>query len=111
MNREELAALVLRADDAGRRRLFAAHPSLVAGASLAYTLKDICLDGWTSDPARARAAADALGALSEFGGDEETGALAGWAGAISALIDGRMELALARLDETEGPPPPPGKAG
>src|SRR5918997_1094738 len=40
-------------------------------------------------------------ALADASGDSEVAALAAWAGAVSALIDGQMGLALDRLDEAE----------
>jgi CHAT domain-containing protein/tetratricopeptide (TPR) repeat protein len=101
MNREELATRLAAADDeAEQRSLLAAHGAL-ADVGLAYLLKDICLDGWSGAPVRARAAASALRALSELTADAETAALSAWAGAVTALIEGQMEAALSRLDEAE----------
>lgn len=100
MNRPELAALLASADEAGQRPLLERHAEL-ADAELAYLLKDICLEGWSQEPGRARAAASALRALAGTQAGGEVSALAAWAGAITALIDGRMELALSRLDEAE----------
>ena len=101
MERGELAARLVRAaDDAGRQALLGAHPAL-ADAELAYLLKDICLGGWSSDPARAVAAAAALDALAARTADDEIAALAAWGAGLRALVDGRMERAIARLDEAE----------
>ena len=100
MEREELAERLLAADGEGRARLLSEHPAL-ADPQLGYLLKDICLDGWTSEPARALSAAAALRTLSDGSGDSEVAALAEWAGAIAALVEGRMELALSRLDAAE----------
>ncbi|HEV2765188.1 MAG TPA: tetratricopeptide repeat protein, partial [Pyrinomonadaceae bacterium] len=101
MERGELAArLVSAADGAEREALLGQYPAL-ADAGLAYALKDICLEGWSSDPARAVAAADSLDRLTAANPDEEIAALASWAAGLRALVDGRMELATARLDEAE----------
>ena len=56
MNRAELAALLASAEDEGgeREALLGEHAAL-ADAALAHALKDICLDAWSSDPARSPA--------------------------------------------------------
>lgn len=100
MDRAELASLLVQADEEGRARLFDAHAG-AADLRLAYLLKDVCLEGWSSEPVRAQGAAAALRALAERVGDGETAALAEWCGAIGALVEGRMEAALALLDAAE----------
>jgi CHAT domain-containing protein/tetratricopeptide (TPR) repeat protein len=96
----ELAARLLVADDAERVALLRDH-SVLADVQLAYALKDICLDGWGSDPARAIGAAVALKVLTEQNPEPEIQALADWAAGIAALVDGKMERAIAHLDESE----------
>ena len=66
----ELASRLVWADDVERRALLQEHNAL-ANVELAYALKDVCLEGWTSDPARAIGAAAALDSLSELNNDEE----------------------------------------
>ena len=101
MNRAELAALLASADGgAGGAALLREHAAL-ADAALAHALKDICLDAWSSDPARAVAAADALGALASVVQSEEVAALRSWAEGIAALVGGQMESAVARLGDAE----------
>lgn len=100
MERAELASRLVAADDAEREALLRDHQSQ-ADLQLAYLLKEICLDGWGSDPARATGAAAALNLLAEKFPDQETLALASWASGIAALVDGQMERALAHLDESE----------
>src|SRR5437660_145059 len=58
MNRAELAALLASAEDeAGRLALLGEHAAL-ADSCLAHVLKDICLDAWSREPARAVGAAE-----------------------------------------------------
>ena len=102
MNRAELAALLASAEGEGgeREALLGGHAAL-SDAALAYLLKDICLDAWSSDPARAVGAAEALRALAAVNPSEEIAALCFWAEGIAALVGGRMEQAVAHLDEAE----------
>ncbi|MEA2176595.1 MAG: hypothetical protein QOD00_4187 [Blastocatellia bacterium] len=100
MERAELAARLLVADDAERVALLRDHSAL-ADVSLAYLLKDICLDGWGSDPARAIGAATTLKLLADTTAEPLINALADWAAGIAALVDGQMERAIAHLDESE----------
>lgn len=101
MNRAELATrLVSTADEAEQRRLLEAHAPL-AGAPLAHALKDICLGAWSGDPPRAVAAAAALRLLAARDDSAETAALCDWAAGVASLVEGRMEQAVARLDEAE----------
>jgi CHAT domain-containing protein/tetratricopeptide (TPR) repeat protein len=100
MERAELSARLLVADDAERVALLRDHAAC-ADVSLAYALKDICLEGWGSDPARALGAAAALRTLASVKEEPEINALADWAGGIADLVGGQMERALAHLDESE----------
>jgi CHAT domain-containing protein len=100
MERAELAARLVAADDAARVALLSKHQSL-ADASLAYTLKDICLEAWASDPASATSAAAALDALARFKTNAEVSACAAWSAGIAALVAGQMERAVEHLDDAE----------
>lgn len=101
MKRAEVAALLASAEDeSGRASLLREHAAL-ADAALAHALKDICLDAWSSDPARAVRACEALRALASVNASEEVAALRSWAEGIAALVGGRMESAVAHLDEAE----------
>ncbi len=100
MKSEELAEQLLSADEAGRAALLAKHCALV-DLQFAYLLKEIALEGWMSQPARALAAAAILRMLFDKNSETEMAALAEWAGAIAALVEGQMEVALARLDSAE----------
>jgi CHAT domain-containing protein/tetratricopeptide (TPR) repeat protein len=101
MNRAELVScLVAAEDDAARRALIAAHAT-PACPSLAHALKDVCLEAWSGDPPRAVAAASALEALGAANDSEEVAALRDWGAGIAALVGGRMEEAVRRLDEAE----------
>lgn len=101
MNRAELVSrLVSAADDGERRALLAGHAAL-ADVSLAYALKDVCLEAWSGDSQRAVAAAAALEALAAENDSEEIAALRDWGSGIAALVGGRMEEAVRRLDDAE----------
>jgi CHAT domain-containing protein len=97
----ELATrLVEAADDERRSALLLEHPHM-AGVPLAYALKEICYEAWSSEPQRAVAAAGALRSLSRFTPDEEVAALAEWVAGIASLVDGRMERAISHLNDAE----------
>jgi CHAT domain-containing protein len=100
MERADLAARLIAADDAAREILLVSHSDL-ADTSLAYTLKDICLEAWASDPARATGAADALHVLARLVRDAEVQACAAWSAGIAALVAGQMERAVTHLDDAE----------
>ncbi|MGB9179357.1 MAG: CHAT domain-containing tetratricopeptide repeat protein [Pyrinomonadaceae bacterium] len=100
MERAELAARLVEADDAARAVLLRDNSAL-ADTELAYALKDICWDSWTWQPARATGAAAGLEALSRVTEDEEIAALAAWVAGIAEIVNGQMERAIAHLDEAE----------
>jgi tetratricopeptide (TPR) repeat protein len=101
MNRAELASRLLSAEgEAQQLALLRERPAL-ADVSLAYALKDICLEAWSGDPPRAVAAAAALEALSDVNDSPEVAALRAWGCGIAALVEGRMEQAILRLDDAE----------
>ena len=97
MQHAELATLLVEAGDAERQALLRSHAALI-DPRLAYLLKDICLDGWASDPARALRAAEALKLVSETYQDAEIAALSGWTSGLEALIKGQMNDAIANLE-------------
>ena len=87
----------MEAEDDRREFLLRENPVL-ADVRLAHSLKDICLEGWSSDPARALAAAQALKLLNRLFPEPETEALQEWCIGLEFLIQGEMELAIAHLD-------------
>lgn len=97
MDRAELAARLVEADEHERHALLADYPAAL-DAQLAYFLKDICLDGWSSDPARSLAACAAVRQISAIKTDPEIDALSHWTHGIEALISGDMVGAIATLD-------------
>jgi CHAT domain-containing protein len=99
MQHAELAALLVEARNAERRALLREN-SACADVQLAYVLKDICLDGWSTQPSRALAAAEALKILSQFNSDPEIRALSAWGAGLEALVLGRMERAVAQLNDS-----------
>jgi CHAT domain-containing protein len=97
MERVELAARLVEADEHQRHALLdSCRPAL--DTQLAYVLKDICLDGWSSDPMRSLAASATLREISQLQTDPEIKALGHWTQGIEALINGDMAGAIATLD-------------
>jgi len=101
INRAELVSRLVAAEGEEARRALIDEHRESAGASLAHALKDVCLEEWSGDPPRAVAAADALEALASADDSEEVAALRDWGAGIAALVGGRMEEAIRRLDEAE----------
>jgi len=101
MERAELAARLVAADNAEREALLRQHSAL-ADARLAYALKDICLDDWSSSPARTTGAAAALKTLSSLNHDREVEALSSWvAGFAAVAAEGQIERAITLLEDSE----------
>lgn len=97
MDRAELAAHLIEADEA-RRDVLLEDSVGALDIQLAYILKDICLDGWSSDPARSLAAATTLRKISQLCREPEITALCLWSQGIEALIGGDMPSAIENLD-------------
>jgi len=66
--------------------------------ALARALKDACYEAWSTAPARATVAADALAALARAAPEAEVVALADWCAAIAALSRGAMDDAIDALE-------------
>src|SRR5215813_6924472 len=98
MERAELAARLVEAEEQVRDALLRDHRAEL-NTPLAYVLKDICLDGWSSDPARSLAASATLQKISGLQSDPEIRSLSLWAKGIAALIHGDMSGAITTLDE------------
>jgi CHAT domain-containing protein/tetratricopeptide (TPR) repeat protein len=98
MERAELAARLVEADESQRNALLHDHRAAL-DVELAYILKDICLDGWSSNPLRSLAAAATLRAISQLQNDPELDALCHWTKGIEALIKGDMAGAIDALDK------------
>lgn len=97
MQHAELAMLLVEAGDAERQALLQTHSALV-DPHLAYLIKDICLDGWSSDPARALRAAETLKLVSRTNADPDIAALTAWTSGLEALIQGHMIEAIGNLE-------------
>ncbi len=100
MQHAELAALLVEASKAEREALLR-HNSDLGDVELAYLLKDICLGGWSSEPTRALAAAEALKVLFQFNSDPQIAALRAWSSGLEALVQGQLERAVEQLDESQ----------
>jgi len=90
----------VEAGDAERVALLVEN-SASAGADLARALKDICLDGWSTHPAQALGAATSLRLLASQNPDPEIVALESWTRGLAELVEGRMEAAIAALNESQ----------
>jgi CHAT domain-containing protein len=99
MDRAQLAARLVAADEHERHALLEDHRAAL-DAQLAYILKDICLDGWASDPLRSLAASATLRRISELQTDPELAALYHWTRGIESLIKGEMASAIDTLDRS-----------
>ncbi|MGZ8846497.1 MAG: tetratricopeptide repeat protein, partial [Pyrinomonadaceae bacterium] len=103
MNRSELAARLVDADQAQREALISENSAL-ADVELAYALRDICLDDWGAAPARATGSADALRIIASLPNNRENReiqALALWiAGFAAAVAEGHLGRAVGLLDES-----------
>jgi tetratricopeptide (TPR) repeat protein len=100
MQHAELATLLINTSNANRETLLWENSTL-ADVELAYSLKDMCLEGWSTHPAQALGAAASLQLLAEIRPNPEIKALTAWATGLKALIDGEMQLAISELEESE----------
>jgi CHAT domain-containing protein len=98
MDRAELAARLVGADDHHGDILLRDCRAAV-DTELACILKDICLDGWSSDPMRSLAAAATLRKIAQLDPNPEIKALCHWTQGLEALIKGDMPGAITSLDE------------
>jgi CHAT domain-containing protein len=99
MQRADLAARLVEADEKQQNALLQ-NCRATLDRQLAYRLKDICLDGWSSDPIRSQRAAAVLRKLCRTHNDAEISALCNWARGIEALIKGDMPAAVSTLDKS-----------
>lgn len=100
MQCSHLATLLVNSSNAKRKTLLRENSAL-ADVELAYCLKDICLEGWSTHPGQAVAAATSLQLVSEIRPIPEIKALTAWAAGLKALIDGQMLLAISELEDSE----------
>src|SRR5215203_5428379 len=100
MQHAQLASLLINSSNANREALLWENSTL-ADVELAYRLKDICLERWSTHPGQAVAAAASLAALAKIRPAAEIKALASWAAGLKALIDGDMKDAISELEDSE----------
>lgn len=100
MRHAELASLLVNSSNARRETLLWENSTLL-DSELAYCLKDICLDGWSTHPGQAIGAAACLRLLAGIRPTAEIKALSAWAAGLQALIDGQMQKAIAELEDSE----------
>ena len=101
MQHSELAALLVSRSSNACRETLLWENSTLADVDLAYRLKDICLDGWSTHPAQALGAAASLQLLAAIRPNQEIKALASWSAGLRSLIDGEMQAAISELEESE----------
>ncbi len=101
MDRSDLAARLVSAESESERLALLRERPGLSDVSLAYALKDICYEAWSTEPQRATKAAAALHTLSENSQCPEIAALAAWVAGIAALTAGQMERAIEHLDDAE----------
>ncbi len=70
--------------------------------AVAYALKEICLEAWSTDPQRCKKVAGALSQFAEHKSEPEVLALELWTSGIASIIDGNMSQALDALDAAAG---------
>jgi CHAT domain-containing protein len=100
MQQAELATLLTNSSNVNRETLLRENLTL-ADVELAYRLKDICLEGWSTHPAQALGAAAALQLLSDVRPNAEIKALSAWAAGLKALVNGQMQQAISELEDSE----------
>src|SRR5829696_2419355 len=100
MQHAELATLLTNSSNVHREALLRENFTL-ADVELAYRLKDICLDGWSTAPGQALGAAAALQILAEVLPNAEIKALSAWAAGLKALISGDMQRAISDLEDSQ----------
>jgi CHAT domain-containing protein len=93
-----LTTALLTADDDAQAELISQHvPSRIV--TLAREMHAAGQAAWNSEPMVAVRAASALRLLAAHTDDKETSALTAWMAGIAALVEGRMEAALAALND------------
>lgn len=100
MAREELASLLAKANESEQQQLLRDYSAL-ADVQLGHLLKEICLEGWSSDTSRALAASSSLKKLFALNPEPEIQSLSLWATGLECLIFGRMENAITYLDASK----------
>lgn len=100
MRHLEFAALLTNSSNESQGTLLRENFTL-ADVELAYRLKDICLEGWSTHPGQALGAAAALQSLSQIRPNAEIEALSAWAAGLKALIDGQMQQAISELEDSQ----------
>lgn len=88
----------LIAGDEAKRTELLLERSANLDLELAFWLKDIAQEAWTTDPTRTQQAAAALSKLSAENPDREIIALSNWANGIAALTRAENQAAIDRLE-------------
>ncbi len=100
MLRRKLAEKLISAKNESERKHLLDKNKNQADAQLAFALKEICYESWTTEPTKAQKAAKALKSLLKVNGDAEIEALCFWVTGISELTRGKIESAVENLDKS-----------
>ncbi len=98
MNLYSLVENLIQAKDEFKRQVLLKKVSKDNFANLAYILRDIYYESWTSNPKRVQKASEALKSLIKISSSEEVKALSDWVSGIANITKGKLELALNDLD-------------
>jgi CHAT domain-containing protein len=101
MSYKKLALKLISARNQTERKKLIDLDLSKAKSDLAFALKDICWEAWTSNPVVARRSALALEVLSKTSQNEMVSALHLWVSAIAELTKGKLENATKIIDESE----------
>ncbi|MBK9438360.1 MAG: CHAT domain-containing protein [Chloracidobacterium sp.] len=99
MNLVEFARKLVESPAESRQLILLAQPA--SPAQMAAALQEICYEAWTHDPQKVASVVDVLDELATVSGEKVVSAYASWARGISCLVDGRLESAIERINESE----------
>jgi tetratricopeptide (TPR) repeat protein len=100
MVRRKLAERLISAKNESERKHLLDKNKNQADTQLAFALKEICYESWTTEPTKAQKAAKALKSLLKVNGNDEIEALCLWVTGISELTRGKIESAVENLDKS-----------
>ncbi len=101
MRRSTLAKHLVDAATARERDRILRENSRLADARLADEIRRICYASWAAEPAKARRAAAAIGALERIDRSEYVRAIGSWVRGISSITKGRFEESVISLTDGE----------
>ncbi len=100
MTYDELAAQLVSAKSASKRKILLAANENRRNERLALALKEICYAVWTSEPTRTQRAALALECLTESNPIDEIKAYSFWVCGIARITEGKLDSAVENLNRS-----------